>query len=321
MNDFIKAEKVVSTALGILEREVLLPNLVWRDAGGDFAGAKGDAITVRLPSYAVANRRKLRSGTTRQKSALHERAVVLTLTEDVYMDVPITDEQLTLDIADFGRQVLNPVLAGVGRELEDILVEKITGATYQNEVEIDYANLKGTIAAARRFLNDAEVPHADRTLLIGSEVEEQIIQLDNFVKANESGTTSTLREATIGKIYGFTVVSSNRIAPGEAYAFHKSAYVLSQRAPVIPAGAPWGATASYAGMAIRTVRVFDPNEVEDRFIADSWCGADIVADQGEYDANGKFVPAEEPEAGGSDALFIRAVKLTPAEVVDPDPGE
>lgn len=318
MNDFIKAEKVVRTALGILEREVLLPSLVWRDAGGDFRGAKGDAITVRLPAYAVANRRALRSGTTRTKSALHERKVVLTLDEDIYMDVPITDEQLTLDIEDFGTQVLNPVLGGVARGLEDVLVETMTGATYETEIEIDLADLKGTVAAARKALNDAEVPAGDRTLLVGSAVEAELIQLDNFVKANESGSTSTLRDATIGRFYGFTVVSSNRIAPDEAYAFHKTAYVLSQRAPIVPAGAPWGATQSFNGMAIRTVRVFDPDEVEDRFVTDAWVGANIVKDAGEFDANGKFIPSEEPAADGSDELFVRAVKLVAPEP-EPEP--
>ena len=38
MSDFIKATKVVSTALGLLLRELTLPSLVWRDAAGDFRG-------------------------------------------------------------------------------------------------------------------------------------------------------------------------------------------------------------------------------------------------------------------------------------------
>lgn len=51
MSDFIKAEKVVATGLGLLEREVVLPRLVWRDAAiADVRGAKGDTITCRLPT-------------------------------------------------------------------------------------------------------------------------------------------------------------------------------------------------------------------------------------------------------------------------------
>lgn len=313
MSDFIKAERVVRTALGLLEREVVLPRLVWRDAAGDFRGAKDDTISIRLPAYAVAQKRTLRSGASRNKSTLHERKVDVTLTTDIYMDVPVSDEELTLDIEDFGAQILNPVVSGVARGLEDELVDTITGATYANEFAIDLSDLKGSFALAREYLNKAQVPAGGRTLLIGSEVDSALIQLDNLVKFNESGTTDTLREATVGRVYGFDIVVSNEIAPDEAYAFHRTAYVLNSRAPIVPAGAPWGATQSFAGFAIRTVRVFDPDEVEDRFIADSWIGTSVVTDSGELDADGRFVPAEDPDDSGASDLFVRAVHLTGSE--------
>jgi hypothetical protein len=313
MSDFIKAERVVRTALGLLEREVVLPRLVWRDAAGDFRGAKDDTISIRLPAYAVAKTRALRSGAARVQSTLHERKVDVTLTTDVYMDVPVSDEELTLDIEDFGDQVLNPVVAGIARGLEDELVSEITDATYEQAFAIDLADLKGSFAEARELLNKARVPAGGRTMLIGSEIDTELIQLDNLVKFNESGTKDTLREAMVGRVYGFDVVISNEIAPDEAFAFHKTAYVLNSRAPIVPAGAPWGATQSFAGFAIRTVRVFDPNEVEDRFIADSWVGTNVVTDQGAFNTSGVWVPSEEPDSEGADALFIRAVHLTGAD--------
>lgn len=312
MSDFIKAEKVVSTALGLLEREVVLPRLVWRDAAGDFRGAKNDTISIRLPAYVNAKTRALRSGAARDKSALHERKVDVTLDTDVYLDVPITDEELTLDILDFGQQVLNPVISGIARGLEDDLVSTITGATYAQTFAIDLDDLKGSFAEARELLNKARVPAGGRTLLVGSEVDSALIQVDNLVRFDQSGTTDTLREATVGRVYGFNIVVSNEIAPDEAFAFHNTAYVLNSRAPIVPAGAPWGATQSFAGFAIRTVRVFDPDEVEDRFIADAWVGSNIVTDQGSFNANGVWNPAEVPDTTSpiTDQHLIRAVHLT-----------
>src|SRR5699024_12345957 len=131
-NDVIKAEKVVRTSLGLLEREVALPRLVWRDSAiADARLAKGDTITVRLPAYFKANKRALRSGDTRKKSSLNERAVPVKLTTDVYGDIPITDEQLTLDVESFGDQVLNPVLAGMSSGLEEAIADTVIGATYE----------------------------------------------------------------------------------------------------------------------------------------------------------------------------------------------
>jgi hypothetical protein len=57
-----------------------------------------------VPAHADAAQRR-----NPHPGRLYERKVDLTLDTDVYLDVPITDEVLTLDIADFGAQVLNPV--------------------------------------------------------------------------------------------------------------------------------------------------------------------------------------------------------------------
>src|SRR5690606_4499953 len=130
VSDVIKAERVVSLALGLLEREYVLGNLVWRDAAGDFAGAKDDTISVRLPAYWNASTRALRSGAARTKSTLHERKIDTTLDTDIYGDLPFSDEQLTLDIADFGSQVISPVLNGVTRMIEDRLVTAVSTADY-----------------------------------------------------------------------------------------------------------------------------------------------------------------------------------------------
>lgn len=308
--EVIKADKVVRTALGLLERESVLPRLVWRDGVGDFAGAKDDTISVRLPAYGKAKTRALRSGAERVKSNLYQRKIDVTLTDDIYMDVPISDEVLELDITDFGIEILNPVVAGIVRGITDNLITTVQGATYANEFAADIDDLKGTFAYARELLNKSQVPQTDRVMLIGAEIDSAMIQVDNLVSADKSGSTDTLREAKIGRVYGFDVYPSTEIAPGEAFAFHKTAYALVGRAPKVPAGAPWGAVASFAGFAVRTVRVFDPDEVEDRFIADAWVGSNVVTDVGAFTASGMWVPAENPSEVGAASKLIRAVHIT-----------
>jgi coat protein Gp5 len=293
MSSFIKAEKVVSTSLGLLIRELVLPRLVWRDAKFDYTGAKDDTISLRLPAYAPARTRALRSGDARVKDNLTETKVDVTLDTDVYKDIGISDEELTLDIANFGEQVLNPVVQGIGLQLEQEIADVITGAEYQNTIAYTYSSgepYADIALEARALLSNAHVPLAGRVLAVGSNIEKEFLGSTKFNEADKSGSTETLREAIIGRVAGFDVVSVPSFDPDEAYAFHRTAYAMSQRAPIVPSGAPWGATQSYQGLAIRTVRVFDPNEVEDRFVADSWIGATAVTDDGYFDANGKFVP-------------------------------
>lgn len=328
MSDFIKAEKVVSTALGLLLRDLTLPNLVWRDAAGDFAGVKDDTITIRLPAYAPARTRALRAAGPITADDIHERSVDVTLATDVYKRINITDEAMTLDIADFGRQVLTPVLTGIGLELENQLSALITAASYENSITYNLATgdvWTDLVLPARSYLNNAFVPFAGRRIVVGSEIETAMLSSEQFIRADHSGASalSVFHEAQIGRVGGFDVYSSPALEPDEAYAFHQTAYVMSQRAPVVPDGAPWGAVQAYEGFALRVAKVFDPDYLRDQFVANAYVGTNTVKDFGHYtddpDLGGKFVPATDPAApitGHSDtwlndsARLVRAVKVT-----------
>jgi hypothetical protein len=315
----IKAEKVVATALALLEREVVLPATVWRDAAGDFAGAKNDTISIRLPSYTSSRKNTLRAGSARTRDALVERKVDVTLEARLYKDVEVTDENFTLDIVDFTQQVMAPCLRSIVRGYEDELADLFDAPTYQVEIEIDTTNPLAALREARKALNNASVPQSERFLAVGSDVEEVILNATQ-VQENiaRTGDASALRDASMGRLAGFTPFVSNALAPDVAYAYHRTAFVLSSRAPMVPAGAPWGATMAQDGFAIRAVQVLDPTEIINILATEAWVGTNYVTDHGSLDANGKFIPSEDPGTpvtpAGHDAVqsdrFVRAVKLT-----------
>lgn len=309
-NQFIRAERVVSTALALLEREIVIPGTVWRDAGGSFRGAKDDTISIRLPAYSVASSRDLRASTPIALGQRVETKVDVTLTKHIYDAVAITDAQMTLDIEDFGRQVLMPGVRAVARGVEDLLAATIEAATFPAGHQLTLAeNPLHTITRARRLLNDANVPMEGRVILMGSAVEEQILNLDNITKVNESGTDSALRDATIGRLRGFTLITSNAIAPEKAYAYHRTAFACSLQAPVVPDGATWGASQAAAGMSMRALRDYDFSNVQDRLLVDVFAGANVVSDKGEFDEDGKFVPWDG-DGSEPDAVLTRAVEIT-----------
>lgn len=309
-NSFVKAEKVVQTSLALLAREVAVPQLLWRNAVTGFEGAKDDTISVRLPAYVEANSRALRSGDARTKSSLKQRKVDVTLDTDLYIDAPVTDEEMELDVQSFATDIAAPIMSGIARGIENKAVSTIEDATYNTSIEIDPADLKGTIAEAREALNKANVPGNGRTLLIGTEFDSALVTTDWLSKVNESGTDSALRDALIGRLYGFNVVVSNAIAPDTAYAFHSTAFPFVTRVPRVPSGVPWGTSMASNGFGMRLVQVFDPDAVETRVVADSWVGVGVTTDVGAFDESGRFTPAEDPEDSGVSALLTRAVELT-----------
>lgn len=306
----IKAERVVSTMLGVLERDTVLAQLMWLNPAGDFRGAKNDSITIRVPAYAQANKRDLRSGATRTASTLKERSVVVTLDTDIYQRVPITDEELTLDIDRFDEQVTTPVAGAMVRGIEDEALALVEGANYEYQVSFgSFSRPYDAIVRARRHLNDSRVPVDNRFVIVGSAVEELLLTDDLFVRVDQSGSEDALRSAQIGRIANMPVFTVPGLAPDEAYAFHRTAYILSTRAPMVPRGAPDGSTMSFGGYALRVVFAIDPEEVVDNMNVDVWTGTNVATDYGTIDSEGFFTPSLNPDLENDTPIFVRAVQL------------
>ena len=43
-----KPTRIVDAGVAVLARDLTLPNLVWQNAAGDFAGALNDTISIRV---------------------------------------------------------------------------------------------------------------------------------------------------------------------------------------------------------------------------------------------------------------------------------
>ena len=287
-NTYIKPAKIAAQGLGLLQREIILPALVWRDAGGSFQGAAGDTISIRVPARTTARSRTLRGARTAASEGtgiivmdeLTEYKVDVTLDEAIYNAIPITDEELTLDISDFGAQILAPQVRAVAEGLENKLASLMTGATYQTTISgFDGTNTYDKMVDARKALNDANIPMNDRIVVIASDLEAFFLKDDHLNQVQMSGSDSALRDATIGRIAGFgQVVVSNALPQGFGVAFHRTAFVLSLQAPPVPSGASFGASRDYQGLAMRWLRDYDFRNVQDRSLVDVYAGANVVAD-------------------------------------------
>lgn len=282
-NVFIKPTVIAATALGLLQREIVLPAVVWTNGLGDFAGAFNDTITVRIPARTTARRRTLRgTGGARNITldTLTENAVAVQLTEDIYSAVPVTDEELTLDIRDFGLQILTPQVRSVVEGLENDLAATIQGASYQTVVTVgtgDGATFDAIIDG-RKALNVANVDMNDRVLVVGPGFEAALLKDPQFARFDHAGDSTAFRDATVGKVAGLNVVTSNALRSGEAYMFHRSAFILATRAPNVPDGAPFGSSQSAYGLGLRWLRDYDATTLSDRSIVDMFAGYAAVSD-------------------------------------------
>lgn len=281
-NTLLKPETIVNTGLGILARELVLGNLFTKATVEDFRGAKDDTVSFRVPAVLTAREYDWRNDRSSPIviDALTETKVDVELNHDFYSAVRITDEELTLDIRSFGEQVLQPQLRAVGEKAEGLIGTTLAAGTYATEIEF----VEGTddprhvVIDARKALNLSNVPQSNRFLLVGADVEAAILKADGLLEVDKSGSDSALRDAIIGRLAGFLIVTSNSIDADAAYACHKTALVLGTAAPANPAGAVRSSAASYQGWGMRWLQDYDPTVLADRSIVSTFAGATAVAD-------------------------------------------
>lgn len=310
-NSFIKPEQIVAQMLGVLDRDTVLAQFTWRDLNPmRFKGAANDTVSLKIPAYTTARTRTLRSSTALTKDGLTETKVDVTLDTHIYKLIGISDEELTLDIEDFGAQVTGPSASAVVREIDDAVATEMDLSAPEVWVDLDEADPYVGIVDARIALNNHNVPPAGRYLAVGSNVEAAILKSDRLSKFDQSGSSDALREAVIGRIAGFTAVSVPGLNPDVAIAAHTTAFPMAIVPPIVPQGATWGQTMQYRGFSLRVLRDYDPtgdNGPEDRLLVDTFTGIGTTMDRGTIDADGKFVPSTD---GTDDPILVRAVKLT-----------
>lgn len=301
-NTFLKPTVIANTAVGLLYRELVVVRTMWTDAinPGEFQGAFADTVTMRVPARRSARTRVLRAGTAITNDTSVEFGVDVKLDTDVYNGAPITDEEFSLDIADFGGQILMPQIRAVAEGLEDIGIAEIEGATYPAGMTIDAdasdlvvsGNTDWYLVAlrAKRLLDAQSVPGEQRTLLIALDIAEDIMRTDRFTRNDSIGAPATdaLQSATLTRIAGFNVIPCTGLDEGQAFAYHRTAFVLAARAPRVPQGVNMGtqrglaeaqgAAGSFGGIGVRWIMDYDYTNTTDRSLVNTWAGTASVVD-------------------------------------------
>lgn len=272
----LTAQQISSLAVGLLTRDLVLPGTVSRIPGGEFSGSNGDTITVRVPQPGTSLTQAT-PGATITYSDVNEVGVNVSMSH-LYHAKRVTDEEMSFDIENFGVQVTRVQTAAVATGAENLLAAAMNGLASEGDFALTASvdDTKATLLEARRLLSAANVPAGDRFLAASPEVVNRLLATDEFTRVDASGNDSALRDATVGRIYGFTVVESNALTAGTACAYHRSGFVFANRVPVMPRGAASSATATAGGIGLRHIFQYDPNTLSDASVISTFAGAAVV---------------------------------------------
>ena len=278
----IKPQKLAATAIGMLEQELIVPSLFQREGVDQYKGAENDTINVKvegvLPFHDYAWRNNRSTGIVFDQYV--ERKIALTFGGNVYSAVKLTDEQNDFDIKGWN-DLLRPQAKAVARGLSHRCINALTGAAYNVTIGNVAMNLKGALIEARRVMNAFNVPDGNRYMLVGSTFESLLLENDKLglaLNVGDNQAESALVNATLGQRYGFKFVVDQTIPADTAYAFASSGFILATAAPSIPASVAFGASTSFEGYALRWIRDYDSEYMQDRSVVNCYAGVSTVKD-------------------------------------------
>ncbi|MET8045854.1 hypothetical protein ABZU25_33915 [Micromonospora sp. NPDC005215] len=267
---FLSPAEVASLANELVRADGLIP-FVGRSAAQHFAPGVGASVDIRKPAVLKARTRTVGSVEDITTDTLTESYQSVTITEQAYSAVDLTDADLTLNLADFGRQVLAPQALAVAEYANDTIVAKLQGVTADAALSTAYdaANPVKTFTAARRQLRALQLPSAEMLSLVGTNVYADLLDSGAF---DQDGS----RDANIRSIRGFTVVESNRINPDDVFVYMREAVQLVSVAPAAPRGAGMAQTVSQDGLSLSWLMDYDARKLQDRSVLSVFLGAAIV---------------------------------------------
>ncbi|MDX3066502.1 P22 phage major capsid protein family protein [Streptomyces sp. ND04-05B] len=270
-NTFLTPDIIARRALATLYESTHMAMLVHRDYEADFAGRVGDTITVRKPATFTATEFNRGTGIVPQNATESGVPVVLNHFPDV--SVAVTTEQLTLEIDDFGTQLLDPMMEAMAQKIDrDLLtlrddITQTIGAVAENTAGEDYNYPGGqypwsdsrVLIEAGRVLDQQNVPPSERRVVVGPLTKSRWVAERTWREADKRGDTEGLREASFGgRVSGFDPYMTQNVQdPEESVAFHKTAFALVTRTLEVPPGAQDATIMNYKGFALRVVYDYD----------------------------------------------------------------
>ncbi|MFE4257469.1 P22 phage major capsid protein family protein [Streptomyces sp. NPDC056883] len=300
-NTIINSDKLAAASLANLEASAVLAATVQKQAAGQFDGTVGHAVNIRRPAMLVADEGKIDgTGTgflgaaTIKTQSLNETVLAVKLTDHVYSAVALNDAELSLEIPEFAAQVALPqtdavvdnlerkvakAMTGFGTDVKALELDKVTYGDNQTQQVVSAEQIRFKVAELASALTATNVPTSGRYLVLGAKVAGQLLNDPNLVRVSEAGTGSALREAVIGKLFGFTLIQSNHVDAETMYAYHPSAIQLVTRAPMVPPSIKVGSSQADSGYALRWVRDYDSSIASERSFFSTFVGVVAVDDK------------------------------------------
>lgn len=208
-NSCLIPELWAQEALMILENQLLLGNLVYRDFSNTIAEF-GQTVNASRPNAFEGKRKTDADEVTVQAATSTNVPVVLDQWGHVSFRIKDGEESLAFET------LVNRYLKGAVHAVAELIDQAIGAQVYRflanNVGKIGTTPTVPTLTSLKALLTKNNVPGIGRNVIISSNVEADLLNLDTFVEADKVGDDgSALRNGYIGQKFGMQFYQSNNI--------------------------------------------------------------------------------------------------------------
>lgn len=206
------------------QRSILMPTV---DDYSRFAVPGAKSVGIPRRTQFTQNDKTENTGLTAQVLTFASDVIALDKHKAIYAKLEkIAGLQATPDVV---AEIVKESAAELALQLDkDIITELKKVSTAAPDHQIVYADTvnnvmaKADVLEIRRLLNVQNVPQENRFLLVSPTKEKELLNIGDFVKANEYGATQAVQLGELGTLFGFRVLMHTSLDSDEVIGYHKS---------------------------------------------------------------------------------------------------
>lgn len=190
-------------SLMILEENMVLASLVHRDFEPIIAQF-GDIVNTRKPADFTAKRKTNADSVTVQDATAANVAVPLD--QHFHVSFLIKDGEDSKSFKQLVEEFVRPAMIANARAVDTVLSGQVYQFLANAAGDLETAADKAAIIDTRRIMNENKVIERPRNLVVGTQAEADLLNVEAFTDADRVGDDGTaLREASLGRKFGFDI--------------------------------------------------------------------------------------------------------------------
>ena len=199
-------EHWANAALMVLEESMVAANLVHRDYEHEFQ-EYGDTVNARRPVGVTATRKGVDDNVSPQAAELESIPIVLN--QHVYSSFILKDQEITVARHDLVSEFIVPHAQALARFVDLVVmsqVHRFNANSGGGLGELTTSNGVSQLLETRKAMDDALCPPSNRNMILSTNSEMNLLNLEQFISAEKVGDEGTaLREASLGEKLGFNL--------------------------------------------------------------------------------------------------------------------